>query len=136
MKAINPIFRVSYIFLLAGILFSCLKETEAERELATPSTFIRYFNGGYSDEAMVAEQTPDEGFILLGTTEVQLTDAVTSTYKAKLIKTDRYGNLLWQKLYPPFDSGEDTLSFTGRALLTLKDDNGSLNGYVIVGDSI
>jgi hypothetical protein len=121
---------------LATLLIACAKDSEVDVSTAKPDTFVRYFNGGYNDAAIAAEPTPDGGFILLGTTEVRLADALTSQYKVKLIKTDQYGNMIWQQLYPEFNSTQSTLSFTAKSILLLKDNSGALSGYVIVGDSI
>ncbi len=59
------------------------------------------FGGTQDDEAYSFKQTPDSGYILLGFTE-SLDGDITQPYGNKdmwLVKTDKDGNLEWQKSY-------------------------------------
>jgi hypothetical protein len=114
-----------FVFALL-VLASCASEESVGP--ASAPTFIRYFNGGNSDEAKAILETPDKGLLILATT--QLVDgSINSTFKIKLIKTDAFGNLRWQKLYPDMTNTTDSYKGNGFAI----DPTG---GYVIVGEDI
>lgn len=121
--------------------FGCLKEKNADPGL--PDTFVKYFNGGFNDTAQDIKSTEDGGYIMLATTEVRINDVTDPYFKIKLIKTDEFGNLIWQKVYPAYgqvstgpEVGIDSVSFRGRSLAIIKDGAGLETGYVVVGDSI
>src|SRR4249920_845525 len=86
---------IAVAFLSLG---SCLNESVTSP--SEESTFVRYFNGGNNDAAQAMEVTPDGGFIILATTTVKKTDADKPKNKIKLIRTDKYGNQVWQSLFP------------------------------------
>ncbi len=114
-----------FVFALL-VLASCASEESVGP--ASAPTFIRYFNGGNSDEAKAIMETPDKGLLILATT--QLVDGtINATFKIKLIKTDAFGNLRWQKLYPDMTNTTDSYKGNGFAI----DPTG---GYVIVGEDI
>lgn len=115
-----------FVFVLL-VLASCAKEDSVGP--ASAKTFIRYFNGGNSDEAKGIIETSDNGLLILATTSVALEGVADPVFKIKLIKTDAYGNLVWQKLFPEFSN--NSLSYKGNGLT--KDPAG---GYVIVGEDI
>lgn len=123
-------------------LFGCLKEENADPGL--PNTFVKYFNGGFNDVAQDIKSTDDGGYLMLATTEVRINEVTDPYYKIKIIKTDRYGNQLWKKIYPAYgpppapgeDQRVDSVSFRGRSLAILRDGAGLETGYVVVGDSI
>ena len=104
-----------------------------DEQSATPSdtdTFVKFFGASNTDISQMSQSTPDGGSIILGTTEIEI-EGVEST-KIKVIKVDRNGNEIWQKIYPPFKADKIHLetSYTGRAIVVVDD------GYIIVGDSI
>src|SRR6187551_56747 len=114
--------RILYLTLI-WLLSSCMSEKNAEP--GKPATFVRYFNGGNGDVAQVAEETSDNGIIILGTTKVN-NDKLT-TNKIKLIKTDQYGNVEWQNVYPSaFTSAAENI--TASSLLQLASGN-----FLVVG---
>src|SRR5579859_5157522 len=90
-------------FFTALILVLVVSCKESGVQLAKPSTFVRYFNGGFNDQAQAILETSDKGFLILANS---LTKSTLSNdyYKIKLIKTDGYGNQLWEQIYPRFDS--------------------------------
>ena len=98
-------------------------------EARNSNTFIRYYNGGNNDQAVAMEETPDKGFIILASTRIQKAEADQPSYKIKLIKTDQYGNPVWQYLYPDFTV--KNVNYTASSLQIL-----STGGYVITGDVI
>lgn len=101
---------------------------------AQSKTFVRYFNGGNNDAAQSIQQTSDNGFIILANSVIRPSEVATPYSKIKLIKTDEFGNVQWQKLYPDFANdtpGGVQLSKAGGSLLILPD-----GGYVIVGTDI
>ena len=77
---------ISTIFCLALLLSACLSEKNAEP--GKGATFIRYYSGGYNDEAITFEETSDKGFILLGSIRIVTSAAEPPKYRIKLIKTD------------------------------------------------
>ncbi len=118
--------RIFYLSLTI-LLSSCLTEKNADP--GKPTTFVRYFNGGNNDTAQLAEETSDGGIIILGTTEIANEDA-TKRYKIKLIKTDEYGNLQWQNVYPS-DFSSTAENIKASSLLQLP-----TGGYLIIGTII
>ena len=125
--------RIIFPAALLLIFFSCLTEDSAER--GKGSTFLRYFNGGFDDQAQAFEETSENGFIILASTQITNNNVVIQRSKIKLIRVDRYGNTMWQTLYPAF--GDTNTSFyKGKGILVEKDGGGTVTGYTIVGDSI
>jgi len=127
--------KLFFTILSTAILFaSCLSEKNADP--AKPSTFIRYYYGGYKDQAVTFEETSDKGFILLSTIEISASEAAAAKYKIKLTKTDEFGNPIWQKTYPDFSlagtpADTATASYKARGLQILQS-----GGYVITGEDI
>jgi len=123
-------FSIPLLFLF---LIACSTEDKVGPVQAT--TFVRYFNGGGSDDAQALLQTSDGGYIILANTGIKPSELVDTHFKIKLIKTDAFGNQLWQKFFPEF--GNDTnpagskLSYKGNGIEILKD-----GGYVIAGEDI
>ena len=122
------------VFFIVLVLTACA--TESTVGPASSSTFVRYFNGGNSDESQALLETTDKGLLILASTEITPTDPTILPHsKIKLIKTDAFGNLLWQKLYPDFQDetgvGGTTLSYRGKGITAL-----AAGGYVIVGEEI
>ncbi|MBK5280423.1 MAG: hypothetical protein JJE09_16315, partial [Bacteroidia bacterium] len=122
--------KILYLSLFA-LLSSCLSEKNADP--GKPDTFVRYFNGGNNDVALVAEETGDKGIVILGTSEFSTDGGLTSKYKIKLIKTDGYGNVIWSTVYPPFSN--TTKSIKANSLLQLGSPAGS-EGFLVIGESI
>ncbi|MCX8489473.1 MAG: hypothetical protein ORN54_00215, partial [Cyclobacteriaceae bacterium] len=89
--------RVFFILLLMG---GCAKESSVAP--AKAPTFVRYFNGGNNDKAESLMEASDGGLIILANTSIQNPVTLAITTRIKLIKTDAYGNQLWQKFYPEF----------------------------------
>lgn len=122
------------LLLLLPFLFgACANDKDVDP--AQSSTFVRYFNGGNEDAAQSIQQTSDNGYIILANSVIRPSEVSLPYSKIKLIKTDEFGNVVWQKLYPDFASDVPTpgvqLSNAGGALLILAD-----GGYVIVGTDI
>jgi hypothetical protein len=115
------------LLLAIVILSACTPENKVDP--ASASTFVHYFNGGNSDVAQQVVQTSDNGFIILATTEIKTSELTPSLFKIKLIKTDAFGNQLWQSFFPDFESSDK--SYKGNSLITLPD-----GGYVIAGEDI
>ncbi len=118
---------ISTIFCLALLLSACLSEKNAEPGKGT--TFIRYYSGGYNDEAVTFEETSDKGFIILGSIRIVTSAAETPKYRIKLIKTDEFGNPLWQQIWPPFN--DPNLNYRARGLQIIQS-----GGYVVTGEDI
>lgn len=124
-------------FILLLTFFSCLTEDSADPGKA--STFLRYYNGGFDDQAFAFEETPDKGFIILATTQITNANTDLQRSKIKLIKVDQFGNTVWQTLYPAFTETDPVVTsfyYKGRGLLVEKNANGAVTGYTIVGDRI
>jgi hypothetical protein len=116
----NRLLPLYLIFLLA-----CGSEKGVE--LAKPSTFVRYYNGGYNDEAKLIKQTPDGGFIILSNGAKDGTGQFLNEFGAKVIKIDAYGNPIWQSVF--FETGDEKTADVGKDLLILD------NGYLLLGAS-
>jgi hypothetical protein len=114
-----------FVFALL-LLASCAKEDSVGP--ASAKTFIRYFNGGNSDEAKAILETSDKGLLILATTQVAI-EGSDPIFKIKLIKTDAFGNLVWQKLYPEINNTTDSYKGNGFTI-------DPAGGYVIVGEDI
>ena len=112
---------LSFILSILFIVSSC--GSEEGTDPAKPATFIRYYSGGYGDQAVGFEKTSDNGFIILGNT------FPGDRKKIKLIKTDETGAATWTKVYPDFGSGID---YSASGLQILPNDG----GYVITGSEI
>ena len=114
-------------FCLALLFAACLSEKSASP--GNGSTFVRFYSGGYNDEAVAFEETSDKGFIILGSIRIVTSAAEAPKYRIKLIKTDEFGNPLWQQIWPPFNDSK--LNYRARGLQILQ--NG---GYVVTGEDI
>ncbi|MFN8690201.1 MAG: hypothetical protein ACK5XL_09395 [Cyclobacteriaceae bacterium] len=122
------------LLFISLLVASCLSEKNAD--VAQPGTFVRYFNGGFDENAAAVEQTSDGGFIILSTLEVQQNGTSLPKSKIKLIKTDAFGNLQWSKVHPTHNSEDEfydqsTPNYIGRNLIV-----GSDGGYMITGEKI
>jgi hypothetical protein len=114
-----------YRLILIFLLFQLACGSEEGAELARPSTFVRYYNGGYHDEAKLIKQTPDGGFIILSNGAAG--QVPINPHGAKVIKIDVHGNPVWQSLFFPVD--DEKTADIGRDLLILE------NGYLLLGAS-
>ncbi len=118
------------VFIACLLLAACAKESSVAP--ASAPTFVRYFNGGNNDEAKTVLETADKGLLILATTQITPEGLATPYYKIKLIKTDAFGNLVWQKLFPEFANDVNgTVSYKGNGISA-----DPAGGYVIVGEDI
>jgi len=111
--------RLFVIFLV--VLWGCSQESAVDS--AKSSTFIRYFNGSFEDEAQALLETADKGLIIMANTNFD------GFNRVNLIKTDEFGNLLWQKFYPETEIANTSYSGYSMSLTPS-------GGYVIVGETI
>ncbi|MFO0507718.1 MAG: hypothetical protein ACK5YS_02485 [bacterium] len=111
--------RLFVFFLL--VLWGCSKESAVDS--AKSSTFVRYFNGSFEDEAQALLETADKGLVILANTNFD------SKKRVNLIKTDEFGNLIWQKFYPETEIANT--SYSGYSISLTPS-----GGYVIVGEKI
>lgn len=106
--------------------------TEDSVDTEKSPTFVRYINGGNSDEAVQVAQTTDGGFVILANTTINSSSTFS---KIKLVKVDEFGNLLWTRLFPEF--GEDTdaenIRINRRGASFIITESG---GYAIAGQDI
>ena len=109
------------------VLVSCLDESGVSP--GSSDTFIRYFNGGNNDVSSDLALADDGGFVILATTSIQKAEADTLRSKIKLIKTDAFGNPLWQRLYPGFSI--KNRNYNAAAIQTVPG-----GGYIISGSVI
>src|SRR5688572_7217321 len=89
------------------------------------STFVRFYEGPYNMSAASIEINPDGGYVILANSLVTLTGD-TSYVQTVLIQVDEGGNRVGD--FHSYDGG------TGKSFKRVN--NGSFNGYIIVGDSI
>lgn len=113
-----------FLFLLA--LVSCFSEEGVE--IGASDTFIRYFNGGFNDEAVAMAETNDQGYIILANSTLG-----DGRSKIKLIKTDAQGNKMWARVYPEFitTKSDPLFSRKGNGLYLIPG-----GGYVVAGEDI
>ncbi|MFN6946474.1 MAG: hypothetical protein ACK4ND_16120 [Cytophagaceae bacterium] len=64
--------------------------------------FMKFFGGAGNEIAYAAEETPDGGYILVGSTASPL----TGVKNALIIKTDKNGNKIWEKTVGGEKNGE------------------------------
>ena len=104
-------------YLTIGLLFTLVACTKFEDAAPTErNNFVHFFSSATDYVGNVAEIDADGGYILSG--EVRKSDG---TIDALIIKTDRRGHKLWEKLIP---------SSVINAIKPVE------NGYVLAGDSI
>lgn len=84
------------------------------------------FGSKYTDFAAAVQQTADGGYIVLGTTDIDIHEDREVDSDIYLIKMDEAGNELWSKTYGGSNSAEDRED--GNALEVTAD-----GGYIIVG---
>src|SRR5882724_10459093 len=86
------------------LLLVCCKESGVQ--LAKPSTFVRYFNGGFQDQAQAFIQTADKGYLILANSGTVCNATTCSKFRIKFIKTDVFGNQQSEGFFPsPSASG-------------------------------
>jgi len=113
--------------LLPILALSCIVFTCKNIETADPSprsTFIKFYEGSKTMEAAAVEKIPG-GFVILANTISSSTDE--SIIQTVLIETDENGNRKGD--FHLYDN------ITGKSFKAIVS-NGSVSGYIIVGDSI
>jgi hypothetical protein len=120
-----------YTFLLYLVILGCTSEKDAGP--ANSETFLRYFGSEHNHTANMAIEA-DNGYTLLSTIQIQRDNLGNFVYKIRLIHTDKYGNLVWNKVYPSFEGDGDNLGSQGsfRASAFMKTET----GYLIIGEGI
>lgn len=83
------------------VLFLLLLLTQPHHCLSKSTTFEKYFGGPLEDYGYCTDQTPDEGYIIAGSTRIN--DINTQAY---IIKIDKKGNKQWEKIF-----GEENSEF-------------------------
>ncbi|QHT68894.1 PQQ-like beta-propeller repeat protein [Rhodocytophaga rosea] len=100
------------------LLYACKTDQDARPDQS--GLFIKFFGGFDTEEVYAAEQTPDGGFISIGTT-TSFGNGSTDMY---VFRTDENGNKIWHKTFG--DTGKDK----GKDLEVLPDGE-----YVFLGHS-
>lgn len=115
---------VLYIIVAAFLAITCNNLDVAD--LAPRNTFLKFYEGPYSITASSLEIIPD-GYVMVGKMYVE--DEVNDTvyFETVIIKTDKNGNRNADFSRIPGGTGKSI-----KAILN----NGSISGYVVVGDSI
>lgn len=116
------------VVILLVLPTGCFKESKVDP--ATPSTFARSYNNGYSTVPVQIEQTPEGGYIILANTNVRDSEAEQFEFKILLVKTDQYGNELWMAHYP------DISEVNGRLLVSTSITLLDGGGYLVTGSEI
>jgi uncharacterized protein YunC (DUF1805 family) len=96
-----------YTLLLMGIILvvplaACMGKPEPALPPAPPVQWSRTFGEGNNVSGGPVQQTKDSGYILCGMIETPNVETHRNEYGTLLIKTDAYGNKLWDKT---FDGG-------------------------------
>ncbi|GCC49875.1 hypothetical protein SanaruYs_00890 [Chryseotalea sanaruensis] len=123
-----------FILILLIIVSACQSEDNAD--LANENTYIRYFGSQYSHQPQQVIETSD-GYLLLNNIQIGTDNQSVFFYKIKLIKTDFYGNLQWEEVYPKFPAeneleqpGANVYSLRGFMIIQQGDN------YAIVGEEL
>ncbi len=111
MKKLSP-----FLIAITAILFQQCQNLD-DAPIDNRNTFMHFYEGGNSYEASAAEITSD-GFVIVGT--ILVAGEVTDS-KMVIIKTDRFGQPVWEKI---IDGG------SANSILE------TANGYIVLGDSI
>jgi len=111
-----------YVFAAASFVFTCKNIDTADP--SPRSTFIKFFEGPKSMQAVAVEKIP-AGYVMLANTISSSTDA--STVQTVLIETDENGNRIGD--YHLFN---DITAKSFKPVIS----NGAVSGYIIVGDRI
>lgn len=110
------------------LLISCLDEQKVEP--ATPSTYVRYINGGQHETAKAMEKTSDGGYIILANTSIEnpSTPVIQNTIRIKLVKVNAYGSVEWSAILP--SDANTSLNYVGNGISI------SAGGYIVSGEVI
>jgi hypothetical protein len=117
------------------LVLACRSEQDVEP--ANEPTFMRYYGSEHNHSAHVAIEAHN-GFTMLSTVQIAKDNLGRFVYKIRMIHTDQYGNELWNKEYPSFESEFDGIkyhigdngSFKASSFIALN------SGYLIVGERI
>jgi hypothetical protein len=119
------------LYFLPGLLALSGCKNEQDVQPANEKTFFHYYGSEYSNQAIMVTEVED-GYTMLGLVEIISGQSVK--YRAKLIHTDVFGNIIWQNTYPNFVS-DDHLpiddSFKPSSFISAAD-----GGYIIIGERI
>lgn len=91
--------------LIACILFSLTAcKVSPKLTVSEKDTFYKMFGGALDEKAYDVQEANDGGFLIAGSINILVDDEVTGSEiekeSAYLTKTDRFGNVQWQKQYP------------------------------------
>jgi len=118
--------------ILAVLLLFAGCSTESTVGPSKSPTFVRYLNGSFNDEAQTVLETTDKGLLILANTFFPSTDiANPSIYRGNLIKTDEFGNVMWQQFFPALTESDKTLSYKAYGMAI-----NPAGGYVLTGEVI
>jgi hypothetical protein len=122
--------------ILILLLFVVACQSEENADLANEGTFLRYFGSQYSHLPQQVIET-DDGYLILNNIQIGTDNQSVFFYKIKLIKTDLYGNLVWEQVYPKFPAdseldqpGANVYSLRGFMMIQQGDN------YAIVGEEL
>lgn len=105
-----------------ALTIGCTQESAVDP--AKSSTFIRYFNGAFADEAQALLETPDNGLLILANINFE------GIKRATLIKTDEFGIMQWQRFFPAIDQN-DPPSYACYGITLMPG-----GGFAMVGENI
>src|SRR6187549_1041188 len=105
-----------FLIAISALIFQQCQNLD-DAPIANRNTFMHFYEGGNNYVAASAEVTSD-GFIIVGT---NLISGDVADSKMLIIKTDRFGQRLWET------------SIDGGSASSVME---TANGYIILGDSI
>lgn len=114
--------RGALVGFMIPLLAALLSSTGIRAEEPPETLWIRLYGGNLPDRGNAVQQTPDGGYIIVGTTLTHV--SVPNDANVYLIKTDADGELLWERPY-----GGDGVDY-GNSI-----DQTTDGGYIIVGES-
>lgn len=91
--------------LIASILFSLIAcKVSPKLTVSEKDTFYKMLGGALDEKAYDVQEANDGGFLIAGSINILVDDEVTGgeveKERAYLTKTDRFGNVQWQRQYP------------------------------------
>jgi len=94
--------KIIFVLNLVAFLVAC--KVSPRLTVSEKDTFYKMYGGALDEKAYDVQETNDGGFLIAGSINISVIDEITGSEIEKevayLVKTDRFGNLQWQRKYP------------------------------------
>jgi len=118
------------LFTVIALLFFFTACKESGVQLSKPSTFVKYYSDGNQDQAVDILETSDHGYLILSHS-----DSTAGSGGINITKTDLGGNVTWRKFIRRSKSSSSN-DLRPSNFVSIKDNSGNDQGYVIVGTAL